>query len=72
MDWTLEVIVVPVSDIARSIGFYRDKLGFVQDFETAATSPSLTSATAALSLDLMTRTAIPGLCSRSRHAPTSR
>jgi catechol 2,3-dioxygenase-like lactoylglutathione lyase family enzyme len=33
MDWTLEVVVVPVSDIAASIGFYRDKLGFVQDFE---------------------------------------
>lgn len=36
MDWTLEVVVVPVSDIARSIEFYRDRLGFVQDFETDA------------------------------------
>lgn len=34
MDWTLEVVVVPVSDIARSIEFYRDKLGFTQDHET--------------------------------------
>jgi catechol 2,3-dioxygenase-like lactoylglutathione lyase family enzyme len=34
MDWTLEVVVVPVSDIARSVAFYRDKLGFAQDHET--------------------------------------
>lgn len=34
MDWTLEVVVVPVSDIARSAAFYRDKLGFNQDHET--------------------------------------
>lgn len=36
MDWTLEVVVVPVSDIARSIEFYRDKLGFILDHETQA------------------------------------
>ncbi|WP_299168158.1 VOC family protein [uncultured Arthrobacter sp.] len=36
MDWTLEVVVVPVSDIARSVAFYRDKVGFAQDFETDA------------------------------------
>lgn len=34
MDWTLEVIVVPVSDIARSIEFYRDKVGFTLDHDT--------------------------------------
>ncbi|PSL38160.1 glyoxalase/bleomycin resistance protein/dioxygenase superfamily protein [Labedella gwakjiensis] len=27
MDWTLEVVVVPVSDLARSIAFYRDQVG---------------------------------------------
>lgn len=36
MEWTLEVVVVPVSDIARSIEFYRDQVGFAQDFETDA------------------------------------
>ncbi|GAB3541647.1 VOC family protein [Arthrobacter tecti] len=36
MDWTLEVVVVPVSDIKRSIEFYRDKLGFHMDHETEA------------------------------------
>ncbi|MGH8957573.1 MAG: VOC family protein, partial [Acidimicrobiia bacterium] len=25
MDWTLEVVILPVSDIDRSIAFYRDK-----------------------------------------------
>jgi catechol 2,3-dioxygenase-like lactoylglutathione lyase family enzyme len=28
MDWTLEVVILPVSDIDRSIAFYRDKVGF--------------------------------------------
>ena len=34
MDWTLEVVVLPVSDIDRSIEFYRDKVGFVLDHDT--------------------------------------
>ena len=36
MDWTLEVVVVPVSDIGRSVGFYRDQLGFALDHDTVA------------------------------------
>jgi catechol 2,3-dioxygenase-like lactoylglutathione lyase family enzyme len=34
MDWTLEVVVLPVSDIDRSIEFYRDRLGFHLDHDT--------------------------------------
>ncbi|GAA1050377.1 VOC family protein [Arthrobacter russicus] len=34
MDWTLEVVVLPVSDLARSIEFYRDRVGFDLDHET--------------------------------------
>jgi predicted enzyme related to lactoylglutathione lyase len=34
MDWTLEVVIVPVSDIARSVEFYRDKVGFDLDHHT--------------------------------------
>ena len=34
MDWTLEVVVVPVSDIDRSIAFYRDQVGFQLDHDT--------------------------------------
>lgn len=34
MDWTLEVVVLPVSDIDRAIGFYRDKVGFALDHNT--------------------------------------
>ena len=34
MDWTLEVVVLPVSDINRSIAFYRDQMGFRLDHET--------------------------------------
>ncbi|WP_072803995.1 VOC family protein [Rhodococcoides yunnanense] len=34
MDWTLEVVVVPVSDIDRSIEFYRDRIGFELDHHT--------------------------------------
>ncbi len=34
MDWTLEVVLVPVADIDRSIAFYRDQVGFNLDFDT--------------------------------------
>jgi len=34
MDWTLEVVVLPVSDLARSIAFYRDQVGFALDHDT--------------------------------------
>ena len=35
MQWTLEVVVLPVSDIDRSVAFYRDKVGFHLDHDTA-------------------------------------
>jgi catechol 2,3-dioxygenase-like lactoylglutathione lyase family enzyme len=34
MDWTLEVVIVPVSDLAKSIAFYRDQVGFHLDHDT--------------------------------------
>ena len=34
MDWTLEVVVLPVSDLDRSIAFYRDLVGFHLDHDT--------------------------------------
>ncbi|MEU4715725.1 VOC family protein [Micromonospora purpureochromogenes] len=34
MNWTLEVVVVPVSDIDRAKEFYADRLGFVVDHDT--------------------------------------
>jgi catechol 2,3-dioxygenase-like lactoylglutathione lyase family enzyme len=34
MDWTLEVVILPVSDIDRSVAFYRDKVGFHLDHDT--------------------------------------
>jgi catechol 2,3-dioxygenase-like lactoylglutathione lyase family enzyme len=34
VDWTLEVVIVPVSDLDASIAFYRDKVGFDLDHET--------------------------------------
>ena len=34
MDWTLEVVILPVSDIAKSIEFYRDQVGFHLDHDT--------------------------------------
>jgi catechol 2,3-dioxygenase-like lactoylglutathione lyase family enzyme len=36
MDWTLEVVVVPVGDVDRGIAFYRDQLGFRLDHDTRA------------------------------------
>src|SRR3954468_24293393 len=34
MDWTLEVVVLPVSDIDRSVAFYRDQMGVHLDHDT--------------------------------------
>jgi predicted enzyme related to lactoylglutathione lyase len=34
MDWTLEVVILPVRDIDRAIEFYRDKVGFDLDHDT--------------------------------------
>jgi predicted enzyme related to lactoylglutathione lyase len=34
VDWTLEVVVLPVSDIDRAVAFYRDRVGFELDHDT--------------------------------------
>lgn len=34
MNWTLEVVIVPVSDVDRAKAFYADKLGFNVDHDT--------------------------------------
>jgi len=34
MDWSLEVVVLPVSDIDRSVAFYCDQVGFHLDHDT--------------------------------------
>jgi len=34
MDWTLEVVILPVRDIDRSVAFYRDQIGFDLDHDT--------------------------------------
>ena len=34
MNWTLEVVIVPVSDIDRAKEFYADRLGFTIDHDT--------------------------------------
>ena len=36
MNWTLELVVVPVSDIDRSKAFYSDQLGFSMDVDHSA------------------------------------
>lgn len=34
MDMTLEVVILPVSDIDRAVEFYRDRVGFTLDHDT--------------------------------------
>jgi catechol 2,3-dioxygenase-like lactoylglutathione lyase family enzyme len=36
VDYKLELIVIPVSDVDRSIGFYRDTMGFTLDVDHKA------------------------------------
>jgi hypothetical protein len=45
MDWTLEVVVLPVSDIDRSIAFYRDDVGFILDHDTITPQMHVTQLT---------------------------
>jgi catechol 2,3-dioxygenase-like lactoylglutathione lyase family enzyme len=37
MDWKLELVVVPVSDVDRAKHFYSEQVGFVVDFDHQAT-----------------------------------
>jgi len=34
VNWTLEVVVVPVTDVDRAKSFYADQLGFIVDHDT--------------------------------------
>ncbi|MEU0485151.1 VOC family protein [Streptosporangium sp. NPDC006013] len=34
MNWTLEVVIVPVSDVDRAKAFYAERLGFTVDHDT--------------------------------------
>lgn len=38
MDWKIEVIVIPVTDVDRSKHFYADQCGFVVDLDHQATA----------------------------------
>ena len=33
MNWTLELVAIPVTDVDRAIAFYRDTVGFVLDHD---------------------------------------
>jgi len=45
MDWTLEVVVVPVTDVERAVRFYTDKVGFSLDFDTSTPAMRLVQLT---------------------------
>ncbi len=40
MDWTLEVLIIPVTDVDRAKAFYADQLGFNLDFDTVISPES--------------------------------
>ena len=40
MNWTLEVVVVPVSDVDRAKAFYAEQLGFNVDHDTRVSDES--------------------------------
>ena len=40
MNWTLEVVVVPVADVDRAKAFYADKLGFNVDHDISPPGPA--------------------------------
>ena len=64
MDWRLELIVVPVSDIDRAKAFYMEQAGFVLDVDHRAGEDfrvvQLTPPGSACSISLMRNIAAPG------------
>ena len=40
MDWKLELVAVPVSDVDRAKAFYVDKAGFHADHDHRSATPS--------------------------------
>jgi catechol 2,3-dioxygenase-like lactoylglutathione lyase family enzyme len=63
MEWMLEVVVVPVSDVDRAKRFYGEQVGFVVDYDTWASDDirnvQLTPPGSACSIALSTRTVTP-------------
>lgn len=43
MDWTLELVMVPVADVDRAKAFYTTQLGFRVDHDTAFRGERLVS-----------------------------
>ena len=43
MDWKLELVVVPVSDVDRAKRFYSEQVGFAVDLDTAVGDGSASS-----------------------------
>ena len=64
MDWTLELIVVPVADVDRAKAFYLDKAGFDLNVDYSAGEDfrvvQLTPHGSGCSIALMKNTAAPG------------
>ena len=64
MDWTLELVVVPVSDVDRAKAFYMDQAGFHLDVDHSAGEDfrvvQLTPPGSACSIALMRNEEAPG------------
>ena len=43
MDWKLELVAVPVSDVDRAKAFYADQVGFNADHDHRSTTSSASS-----------------------------
>jgi catechol 2,3-dioxygenase-like lactoylglutathione lyase family enzyme len=64
VEWKLEVVVVPVSDVDRSLAFYRDQVGFRLDVDHRAGNFRVVQMTpngSACSIALMPGPAAPGV-----------
>jgi hypothetical protein len=62
MDWTLEVVVLPVQPRRRRHRVHRDRVGFALDRRTTNEHMDVAQ---------LTPTGTPGPSNRSRHEPTS-
>jgi catechol 2,3-dioxygenase-like lactoylglutathione lyase family enzyme len=63
MEWTLEVVCVPVSDVDRAVEFYAGTMGFALDHDTAVGSVRIVQLTprgSGCSIVLGTTDMVPG------------
>ncbi len=73
MNWTLEVVCIPVTDVDRAKAFYAEQLGFQVDHDTSVSEDvRIVQLTPLLALQPMAPTSLPSPLDPARRPTTPR